>query len=411
MRKSYSLLALLLSLLTIYSCSNSINEFEEFVESTEVVQNESTDLLVKSLLEIKNPMLSKQLPISTRYMTDILSKEYGYLLDGYDLKDLSLDRNHVMIYPTTDGTQSYIFSVKIPNQENSDLDINIWLTLNFNSQENLSNYIQFGSEVILYFDSEGNTVQNKYYTPKPSNIPSKAPKSVICGYHWNGNMPSQVASYCGIYGGQTVPAPIEVLAALFPEWYVYSGGQWIKLSTPTANIPLTNDYFDLYYYSASGGQYPFIMFNINDFPGFKNEIIQYYGQVYIIQLGYAITNPYSMVSEETHVHKQAFLDSYLEWLYSLQSQAPANYNYLVANPSVMFQIFQFFAEYNLDNPEDNYTYLGQPWYIYQYSPNPDVKCMNTGAQFLFTSDGLNLMQDLGSGAIDINGFRNGLPDC
>ena len=197
----------------------------------------------------------------------------------------------------------------------------------------------------------------------------------------------------------------------FPEWYVWTGTQWMKLSSPIGNIPLTNDYNDLYYITSSGSLMPFFIFNLNGFPGFKNEVIQYYGQVYISQLGYAMSNPYGQVSEEIHVHKQAFFDSYMEWLYDMQSQAPANYNYLLANPTVMYEVFQFFAEYNEDNPEDSYTYLGQPWWVYQYAPNPDVKCINTGAEFLLTSAGLSLMQDLGSGVIDINGFRNGLPDC
>jgi hypothetical protein len=185
----------------------------------------------------------------------------------------------------------------------------------------------------------------------------------------------------------------------------------MKLSSPREILPLTHDHNDMYYITSSGSLYPFFIFNSNDFPNLKNEIINYYKQVYVTQLGYAIANPYTMTYEEDHVHKQAFLDSFMTWLYSLQSNAPTNYNYLAANPDVLYQIFNFFADYNSNNPNDEYTYLGQPWYIYQYSPNPDVKCMNTGAQFLFTSDGLNLMQDLGSGAIDINGFRNGLPDC
>jgi hypothetical protein len=383
---------------------------DEVVEIAEINQAPSLDLAVTSLAGIENPLVSKQLSTSTRHMTEILSKEFGYLSNGYNLKELSLNQDNVLVFNNADGITSYSFAGSIPGDKEV---IDFRLTLNFNKEGNLNNYVQVGAGEPLYFDSEGKITGNnsRYYTPKPSNIPSKAPKSVICNYNWNGNMPSQVASYCGIYGGTTVPAPIEILAALFPEWYVWTGTQWMKLSSPIANIPLTNDYNDLYYITSSGSLMPFFIFNLNGFPGFKNKVIQYYGQVYVSQLGYAITNPYSQVSEEIHVHKQAFFDSYMEWLYDMQTQAPANCNYLLANPSVMYEIFDFFAEYNLNNPEDSYTYLGQPWWVYQYSPNPDVKCMNTGAQFLLTSAGLSLMQDLGSGVIDINGFRNGLPDC
>lgn len=397
-----------------FSCTDDLNEN---FETTETIQVELTNLSVKSLSEINDTRVSNQLSNAVNHAKEIISNESGQLLAKHNINGLSVDVDNVLVSINSNATKSYTFAIIIPAKSNKkELKLDTYLTLNFDEKENFNNYLQFGSDQLIYFDSKGavltnNTAKYGYYTPKPSNIPSKAPKSVICNYHWNGNPPSEVASYCGWYYGGTGPAPISVLAAMFPEWYVYSNGQWIKLSTPRTTIPLTNDYNDLYYITTSGSIYPFIIFNVNGFPSLKDEIINYYNQVYIIQLGYSITNPYSQTTEEDHIHKQAFLDSFMEWLYGMQNQSPTNYSYLTANPDVLYELFNFFAEYNLNNDIDDYLYLGQPWYVWQYAPNPDVKCINTGAEYLKTPAGLTLMQQLGSGIITIEQFRNALPDC
>lgn len=406
-------ICILVLFFTTFSCSD---DFNETVETTEAIDVKLTNLSVKSLSEINSTLVSNQLSNTVNHVKEIISNESGQLLAKHTINDLSVDVDNVLVSTQSNGTKSYTFAVIIPTKSNKqELKLDTYLTLNFDAKENFNNYLQFGSEQLIYFDSKGALLTDNakygYYSPKPSNKPSKAPKSVICNYHWNGNPPSAVASYCGWYYGGTGPAPISVLAAMFPEWYVYSNGQWIELSTPRTIIPLTNDYNDLYYITSSGSLYPFIIFNINGFPSLKNEITNYYGQVYVSQLGYAVTNPYSQTTEEDHIHKQAFLDSFITWLYEMQNQSPTNYSYLTANPDVLYELFNFFAEYNLNNPTNEYTYLGQPWYVWQYAPNPDVKCMNTGAEYLKTPAGLLLMQQLGSGTITIEGFRAGLPDC
>ncbi|WP_046757274.1 hypothetical protein [Kordia jejudonensis] len=422
LKKKTNFTILVVLFLTMFSCTNDLDENVEIAEAkaiTETVEPKLIELSITSLSEINDPLLSNQFSNTVNQIKEIISSESGKLMAKHNLNDLVINEDNVMVGTKTDGSTSYIFSVNIPSKNTKEEQkLHTYVTLNFDANGNLNNHLQIGAEQLIYFDSKGSVLTNNtnnakygYYSPKPSNKPSKAPKSVLCNYNWNGNAPSVVASYCGFFGGSTGPAPIEVLAAMFPEWYVYSNGQWIELSSPRAIIPLTNDYNDLYYITSNGNLFPFMIFYVNGFPSLKNEIINYYGQVYITQLGYALTNPYSQTYEEDHIHKQAFLDSFIEWIYEMQNQSPTNYNYLTANPDVLYDIFNFFAEYNLNNPINEYTYLGQPWYIWQYAPNPDVKCMNTGAEFLKTPAGLLLMQQLGSGAITIEGFRAGLPDC
>lgn len=401
-----------------FSCSDDLEETFEATENIETVEAKLTNLSIKSLSEINNTLLSNQLSNSIKHIKGIISEESGELTAKHNINGLQVDVDNVLVGNKTDGTTSYIFAVNMPSENTKQkLELHTYLTLNFNEKENLNNHLQIGATQLIYFDSKGNIDNSNnakygYYSPKPSNKPSKAPKSVLCNYNWNGNAPSVVASYCGWgYGGVGGPAPIEVLAAMFPEWYVYSNGQWIELSSPMTIIPLTNDYNDLYYITSNGNLFPFYIFNVNGFPALKGEIINYYNQVYVTQLGYSITNPFSQTSEEDHIHKQAFLDSFIEWLYEMQNLSPTNYSYLTANPDVLYDIFNFFADYNLNNPINDYLYLGQPWYVWQYAPNPDVKCINTGAEFLKTSAGLLLMQQLGAGTITIEGFRAGLPDC
>ena len=156
MRKLHYLLALVLSMLTIYSCSNDYNELDEVSETTESFQR-SLDLSVKSLATIQNPLVSKQLSTSKKHMTEIISQEFGYFLDGYDLKGLSLDENNVLVFNNADGIKSYSFAGTISGDKEA---IDFRLTLNFNEKGNLNNYVQLGGDEPLYFDSEGKLSQN-----------------------------------------------------------------------------------------------------------------------------------------------------------------------------------------------------------------------------------------------------------
>lgn len=418
MKKLKIPIVLLLFVMVAFSCAN---EFENDVQSVETDQLRSTDLSVKSVSQINDPLLSKNLPVSVNNAKGVLSKGLGQYFHDHDLNNLSLDQDNVLESNHSDGIRSYTFYLNIPQKEiGKGKNFDTYLTLSFDAQKNMSSYVQLGADQILYFDEKGDILEKEkpnetrygYYSPKPSNKPSKAPKSVVCNWASSTGNLGLLNGYCGYTIGIGGPPPIEVLASLFPEWYVYVNGQWIELSTPMAIIPLTTSYNELYYLYSNGSLYP--LYNLNFHPNFSQlytEIVNYYDMVYVNELGYAINNPYTLTYEEDHVHKQAFIDSFFQWTYLMESNYPSHYSYLVNNPSVYYQIFNFFAEYNTNNPVNEYTYLGQPWYVVQYTPNQDVKCINNGSDYLLTSAGLTLMQQLGSGAITIEQFRSALPNC
>lgn len=421
MKRLHQLLFLCTFMILGYSCSEDLNEQTDPEQST-TLKNEA--LVLMTLEEIDNPALLEQLGSTELQIKQILADNYSEALRAHNPDAMYLDEEKILIGKNPDNSISYTFSVVIPDQQNNDkLQISSYLTMSFDGERNLYNSLQFGFEEPVRFNANGELLSHTApivnqkggdgYTPKPSNKPSKAPKSVICNWASSTGNLGTVNGYCGFTIGIGGPAPIWVLAALFPEWYIYDPFLgWIELDFPREIIPLTSDINDLYYLYSDDNTYP--LYNLNfhpNFSGLYNEIVDYYGKVYVWQLGYYITNPFSMTYDEDHVHKQAFIDSFFQWTYRMQSTAAANYSYLTSNPDVYYQIFNLFAEYNLSHPNDEPLYLEQPWYVVQYTPNQDVKCLNNGSNYLLTPAGLLLMQQLGDGTITIEAFRSALPDC
>jgi hypothetical protein len=420
MHKLKNLAILVLFLGAIASCTS---EYEEEIQSIEVEQSISDGLSMRSVKEINNPSLTENLTKTIENAKGILSKEFTNYLSKHNVNDIYFDVDNVLEGNHSEGVTSYTFFVNIANKKgNGENEMISYLTMTFDKMNNLNSSIELGGGQIVYFGTDGdilkketqNNVRGGGYGDydKPSNKASKAPKSVVCNWASSTGNLGLLNGYCGYSVGIGGPPPISVLAGLFPEWYVYSNGQWIELDFPRSIIPLTSEFNDLYLLGSTGSTYP--IFNLNYHPNFSqlyNEIVNYYNQVYVIQLGYAITNPYTMTYDEDHIHKQAFIDSFMQWTYNMQNNYPSHYSYLTSNQSVYYQIFNLFAEYNSNNAVNDFLYLGQPWYIVQYSPNDDVRCLNLGSDYLLTSAGLTLMQQLGSGAITIEQFRAALPNC
>jgi len=230
------------------------------------------------------------------------------------------------------------------------------------------------------------------YTPKPSTIPSKAPKPVICRYAFENNIGSIIWGYCGgTVPSVGPPAPQSVLDAL------YASG-------------LTHNISDLYILAPNhpNGRIPFSSLYSYYFPQINSNITTYYNKVWIPQLGYSITVS-SNYNEATHLNKQAFIDSWYEWILDMQANVSGTFNYLVANPNVYYDLFNFFADYNLAYDEGEGIYLGVPYG--QYAPNQDLRCVTSASQYLLTSAGLTLLQQYGSGSISLAQFRSSLPNC
>lgn len=389
----------MLLLLTVFSCTDDLNETLETTENPQLT-NETTSLVLTSLNEINDQVLKEQLPESKKHLKDIINSDYNYLLAEHNLNGLFLDNDDVVIKNESDQI-SYTFLVVIPHvSKDEELNQYGYLTLNFNDAVNTGNQLVFGflMDQYLSFDKEGNILSKdasnpqSEYTPKPSNLPSKAPKSVICRYKSHlGINASSLVGYCDGYTGYggTVPAPQYILDALFAP-------------------QLTHNYTNLYFLNSyyPNGQQSFNSYYSYYFPQIKSEIINYYQKA--ISYGYT----YSTTSNRTqavHVNKQAFVDSFFNWLTTMQSNAPNTYTYLINNKPVMYQLFNFFADYNAKYDEFGGIYLGLQWG--GYSSNPDIKCITLASYSLLTSSGLTLLQQLGSGSITIEQFRSSLTSC
>lgn len=392
---NYTLLLMFL-VFSVLSCSDDIDESLETEESSQLSAEAVT---IKSLDEINNQLLFEQLPNSKQHLKKIIRSDFEYLLTEHNVENLLLDTKNIFVENTSDIT-SYTFVATIPHIKGDEtLNQYAYLTLNFTANRHIDNQMSIGFQMdhFLSFDGDGNMINDdtsnaKYYTPKPSNLPSKAPKSVICNYAVNeGINYGPIATYCGTYGGETVPAPQSVLDALFAS-------------------NLTHNYNDLYILSPSNpnGQIPFSSYYSYYFPSLKNEIIAYYQKVWISQLGYSLSVSGNITADQ-HVNKQAFIDSFYTWLFTMQNVAPSTFNYLTANPQVLYQLFNFFADYNLAYSQFEGVYLGLMWG--EYAPNLDIRCVTLGNEYLLTPAGLTLLQQLGAGSITIEQFRSQLPAC
>ena len=209
---------LMLLLLTVFSCTDDLNEALETVE-------EPSSLSFKPLSEIDNELLKRQLPKSQKHIKMIIDSDYNYLLAEHNLDGLFLDTDYIVVKNDGHNT-SYTFLVVIPH-DNKDESVrqHAYLTLNYHEAVNTDNQLYFGFQMDEYlsFDGEGNILNGdantpqSEYTPKPKGLPSKAPKSVVCNY-FSRNSPgtsSILVNYSGYSGyGGSVPAKQGVLDAL-----------------------------------------------------------------------------------------------------------------------------------------------------------------------------------------------------
>lgn len=75
----------------------------------------------------------------------------------------------------------------------------------------------------------------------------------------------------------------------------------------------------------------------------------------------------------------------------------------------MSQVFNVFADRNLQADTEDGAYLEVPYG--GYSQDPNVRCLNQASQYLLTPAGLTLLQQLGSGTITLAQFEAALPGC
>lgn len=383
-------MAIFLSLTLLYSCNDRFEENLEIVNST---APSSTEFVVKSLKEINNPLLSNQLKVTEKHLRQIISRDFDDLLIEHNVDNLFLGTEHIVITENADNTTSYSLFIIVP-QENGEewLKLNGYLTLYFDSKENLNNTLEIGYqfEYRINFDKDGTLVQDSNYgryTPKPSNIASKAPKYIVCQY-----------VYCGYGGwsGSYGPAPQWVLDQ-FP---------WLQTEFDVDDLTLLTKMW----YETDFTETPFSQYNgalKSDYTTFydRERMDYYYGG----QKTY--WNNFDPKPLGWHVHKKAFIDSFQRWIYKSLDPANANttYTYLTQNHDVLRQVFNVFADINLTAATEDGVYLEVPYG--GYSSDPNVRCVNQASAYLLTPDGLDLLRDLGDGTITLQDFIDALPGC
>lgn len=386
------IMIMFLSCIMLYSCSDGLEENVEMENPTEFSGEGFT---LKSLEEINDPLLSNQLSKSKAHVKTIIAQEFQHLLIEHNLDDLSFDTDHIVVVQNDDQSTAYAVHLTIP-QENGEetLNLNGAVTLKFAAGKNISNELRIGyqMEYVVSFDKDGNVANSSlvtegYYSPKPSNIASKAPKYIVCRYTWCG-----YGGWSGSYG----PAPDWVL-----ELYVWGQTEYFA-----DDIMI----LDKQWYETELSETPFSQYN----GAIKNDIITFYDRERL-DFSYGGQKTYwSNFNPKVlghHVHKQAFVDSFQRWFY--RSLDPMNtqttYFYLSQNPTVMSQVFNLFADVHLQADTEDGAYLEVPYG--EYSQNPYVRCLNQASEFLLTPAGLSLLQDLGAGTITIAQFEDALPGC
>jgi hypothetical protein len=376
-----------------YSCTESFTEETETEQSTQVSVDELT---VKSLEEIKNPVFATQLKKSEAHLKSIISKKFNHLLIEHNLDELLLDTDYIKIENTEKRTSYSLYLVIPQKYGQEDLNLYGYTTFNFESDINTSNELQIGyqMEYTTNFDKNGKIVAAKYYSPKPSNIASKAPKYIVCRYvycgygGWSGSYGPAPQSTLDMYAVINLPPfNVDDISMVTRYWYdpqTLSTQSYANYFTPTGGLGYTGPLYVI-----------------------QNEIDAYY---YAIDLNTSIVpnylNPNGNADRQHHLHKESFINSFQRWLFRLYDTYPNTYQYIFTNQSVLEDVFKLFTELNLESDMDEGVYLEVPYGI--YSNNSNVRCISYIGNYLISTNGTNLLQQLGDSSITYNQFKSTL---
>ena len=398
----------LFCLIFTYSCGED-KETIEFSESNELLEKEILRSDVRSLDQIDDPVFLDQYAKTEKYVKALISENNKDLKD-YRINDLTLDQFEIVVVEKSQNTKTYHIQVFVPrNDGNEELTLRSWVTLNFESNENVFNQLQTGrlGDILLDFDSEGKTItasQNRYgyYSPKPANKPSKAPKAVICAHAssligLNGYCGFSVG-YCSNDQGQCPP----------PQWVldmidaINSQKNTDDLTIPVRNgMDPNRNTFDM----------DFTTFSSNPFAidtQLQSDFVLYYHQEYLGQ-GYYVN--YNDKSEAHHIHKETFIRSFQDWLFVLEDHDPSVFYALVSNYITLRSVFWMFANIHLGAEMEDGVYMLRTTYA-SYANIPDLTCLTNRALF-FQNDpqATTLIQQLNAGTITWQQFEAALPAC
>ncbi len=407
-----SFLVLLMLAFMITSCSEEINDgFPEQNLKTDELSEETSSVILLSLDEIIDPVLSKQLPKTKSHLQQIIATEYNHLFSEYDLDAWSITSDYVTIKKYRDVSE-YTFVGAIPHASNRSLDQVIYLTMSFNANDNLINDAAFYLKEVhsLSFDKEGKMLDPEEavtrgggkYTPKPK-LPSKPPKDVLCRF-LNQNFPNgaYTIAYCGGTPGTTDYIPQWVMdiwlesMGLLP---IYVFNDLYILTDPPVN-PYIGDW----------DTESFDDFDFSVYPGLEDAIVHFYHDYMIVESpGVVVNLPDKLLTLEEHLNKQTLIDSFFQWLEELRTSNPNAHNYMVnVNPSLVAVYFSIFADFNASNPINAGVYLGVP--NGENSSNPDLACLTEASESLLDpgSNALINMVHFSQGLITLQQFTANL---
>ncbi len=400
------------------SCSEDLGEINE---GTSLEFEEGISF--KSINEIDDWAFLNQFSKSEKYVESIISDNFNHLLAGYNLEDLSIDTDNIYVVKESESIIIYTLSIIIPTKIGEEV-LNAFLTLNFDSGTNTSNQLQMGydAKYIIDFNSNGEITENVNFakyggsSPKPSNIPSKAPKSVLCRWASSSGNLGLTNGACGYTVGIGGQPPIEMLVNMFPRWYDYIQGEWVRRETirplPPPPYNGTHSYMDLTILTdpddleqtvSFGSVFGYSPYSTNKL---RVEIVEFYPRVLVTQGNFVTTVTGERLRLEHHIHKQSFVDSFYQWLFEMEDVVPNTFNIVNNNVHIQGQLFELFANFNIPNAFSEGVYLNDPEGL--ASENQNLKNLTCMSNYLLTPAGFDFINNPSNLTLSPEGYKSAL---
>jgi hypothetical protein len=392
-------LAWLCLLLLLFSCKK--NTDVEIVEKAAPNYFQPDDKL-RSLSEIGNGQLEKQLPRTIAIVKDILlTKVSSNILAN---KNLSIDTSHIYVLAGDGMRNTYLFNL-IPSANNTGEAFTAQIVSLKIQEDARGSFLHqlfiyrdnTVPEKVIHFDSEGvqqnngteaTAIQNTTnqsavpdanimmypgsvfplelstypwptstaamrYTPKPPNVFKAAPKSVLLQFAISTNnwaLAANLGYIIPVIGG---PCNISYCQQFYNGTTVPSTANLTvaNLSIPNINPIHPNPWTQTYT--------PFnnVVFAPTTFTNLKSLIQTYYQTVFVIQGNFFTQS--SLVTDAEHIKKETFIHNFFYWLYNLSYQNNPLFAYLRDNANAMSKLFDFFTEINLWGSD--LVYINSPY--------------------------------------------------
>ncbi len=341
---------------------------------------------------------------------------------------------YIYIENTAEGNAMYRFLVEIPRTDEAFIPpmVNLQVTHNENSDLVSDLHINdYGISEKISFDLHGtitSEVSNEVVTTS-ARTSTEGPccdqcwivrdyKGVLSRINWVTSSTS-----LSIGGGGYSPYIASAPAGVWLQYARKTGNSQIlsafgivrvagvvwnkQISAMYMNPPTrTHTTSDLYIIGSDPNTFsPFTSRYFYYFPELRGLITNFYNKVWVYQLNsyYTSTNlPYNQ-----HIRRQAFIDSFMSWIYKVQSQNSSLFQYLHNNPNAVEKLFNLFAQHHLNN-RDALLLVSSPGA--RYSSNNDVRFVDWLSRYLLDSDNIDLLKAYVEGEITQSELESAYPD-